>query len=166
MGTLRCVICFLVLLVLFSARPSVGADDAELQLEAAARRFRIISYDRFRSNRRELDRRLQASQSVLDGWRRQGAQPDQVPALIQWFRQTARGQLVPLEVDAHRPDRRPVPTQAAERVVPSVPTSPAPSETPGQMCPRRGSYGVSPPADRCAPAAAGTLRPYAGRLSE
>lgn len=57
----------------------------ESQLEDAQRNFRIKTYETFRKDRAEYDRRATAGQNALQAWIDAGSNPDDAPRLAKWF---------------------------------------------------------------------------------
>lgn len=131
MGISRCVLGILLVLVLLRARPLTG-DDRET-LMSIARQYRIQTYDRFRNDRRELDRRLRASQSLLDDWQDRDAPEDEIPDIILWFQRathaTRSAQPVPLPAYTVKPRRPKSASQGLQTPVTPVPSREKPPQT-------------------------------------
>ena len=77
-------------------KPAAGklplpAPAGDLQLEKAARDFRIQTYEMFRNDRAEFDRREAEAARLRQAWTDAGADPDDQPKLIHWFEQAAAG---------------------------------------------------------------------------
>ncbi len=58
----------------------------ELQVEASARSFRIRTYQTFRNDRAEFNRRESAGFNAEQAWIDAGRNPDDAPRLTEWFR--------------------------------------------------------------------------------
>lgn len=64
---------------------------AELRLERAARDFRIQTYETFRKDRAEYDRRQAAGADLERAWKEAGSNPDDRDTLVDWFEQATAG---------------------------------------------------------------------------
>lgn len=106
---------FVLILLLPSC---VGAAEPG-DLATAARRFRLQTYQTYRSNRVEFDRRNAAARRVLDEWKRGGEAADEMAAALSWFaraQQTGLGMPLP-----EYPVRDDQPTASAQSVDLSTP---------------------------------------------
>jgi hypothetical protein len=66
------------------ATPASSLDEADKEIERAARDYRIQVYDAFHRNRPEYDSRSEAGYRVLSGSRRSGRRPEDGEALTVW----------------------------------------------------------------------------------
>ena len=76
--------------LLLTAILSRASGEVRKDLEAAALRFRLQTYQSYRSNRMELDRRNAAARHVLDEWEQRGALEEEIADIVKWFQRAQR----------------------------------------------------------------------------
>jgi hypothetical protein len=64
---------------------ATGSVELEMELQQAARRFRVTTYQHFRNERTTYERRARGSRALIDRWRSQGSAPQDARDLIAWF---------------------------------------------------------------------------------
>ena len=139
----------IVWICLFIVAAEGQAGDNVERLETSARRFRMQTYESFRLNRRELDRRLQWAERIMSTWKSRGARQDDIPGIVELFRHTAN--ILPGAADAALPSYPVRPARRKPKPRRSLASPPAP---PTDRDPR-----VNPSPHTDSPAATLTPRP-------
>jgi hypothetical protein len=85
--------------------------EGERHMERAARDFRIRTYQTFRTDRAEYDRRQAQAAKLQQAWEAAGSEQDDQPKLIEWFEQATARTSLATDMAAQLP---PLPTFVAK----------------------------------------------------
>lgn len=110
------------------------ASAEESSVDSVSRQFRILTYQQFRSNRTEFDRRIAAAEQVTAEWKQHGEPADRMAEIVDWFKVAQRSQRLPTkpnyrktsEIPAHHDAIKQLDHEPPDKVVIQNQIQPAP----------------------------------------
>ena len=110
------------------------ASAEESPVDSVSRQFRILTYQQFRSNRTEFDRRIAAAEQVTAEWKQHGEPADRMAEIVDWFKVAQRSQRLPTkpnyrktsEIPAHHDAIKQLDHEPPDKVVIQNQIQPAP----------------------------------------
>ena len=83
------------------------ASAEESPVDSVSRQFRILTYQQFRSNRTEFDRRIAAAEQVTAEWKQHGEPADRMAEIVDWFKVAQKSQRLPTKPNYRKTSKIP-----------------------------------------------------------